>query len=84
MGERDSHAATTCDHANLCKLISCSRTYERPSLRWKARGKRTLVLELGDGTLDGELLAGLEVVNVLGHLALVVVFDEEDELAGEI
>ncbi len=48
------------------------------------RGELTLVLELGDGNLDGELLAGLEVVNVLGHLALVVFFDEEDELAGEV
>ena len=42
--------------------------------------RRTLEIELGDGTLDGELLAGLHLVHVLGHLALFILFDEEGEL----
>ena len=41
--------------------------------------RRTLEIELGDGTLDGELLAGLHLVHVLGHLALFILFDEEGE-----
>lgn len=46
--------------------------------------RRTLVLELGDGPLDGELVARLHLVHVLGHLSRVIALDEERELAREV
>ena len=46
--------------------------------------RRTLVLKLEDGALDSKLVARLEIKEVLGHLALLILFDEEGELAGEV
>ena len=45
---------------------------------------RTLVFKLGDGALDGELVANVELVDILGHLALVIALDEEGELFGVV
>ena len=45
-------------------------------------GGHTLEVELGNGALDGEGFTELHVVEVLGHFALVILFDEEGELAG--
>lgn len=42
----------------------------------------TLEGNFHDGALDGQLVAGLHVVDPLGHLAGVILFDEEGELAG--
>ena len=50
----------------------------------RARGRdegRTLVFEFGDGALDSDGLAGLHLADVLGHLAGVVLLDEEGDLA---
>ena len=46
------------------------------------RRTRTFVGELGDGALDGERIARLELlVHVLAHHALLVLLDEQHDLA---
>ena len=52
--------------------------------RQRERGKHTLVFELGNRALDGELVANLELVDVLGHLALIIALDEEGELTRKV
>ena len=44
--------------------------------------RRTLEVELGSRPLDRKSLANLHLMNILRHLVLVVLLDEESELAG--